>query len=248
MGIYSSHIIYLLFIIASPATNGRLYQRQFGLKSFGSLTEDVKILFSDEGNTFADTINKCTKFCSGDRRCIGIELCTIKEDRYRCRACCEWKRIRTKSNLTVDSQQCKYLEMADDRSSNVAVNKPASMISAFNPDYHFASNAVDGITVCPNGLYTIHTDVEFMPWIKIDLQNIADVIRVIVFNRQDNNVGENGTIHTCGFFQGPATSGDRIIVLCASGTTGNDVTLMIQSRQGETDILHVCEVQIFVET
>lgn len=61
------------------------------------------------------------------------------------------------------------------------------MISAFNPDYHFASNAVDGITVCPNGLYTIHTDVEFMPCIKIDLQNIADVIRVIVFNRQDNN-------------------------------------------------------------
>lgn len=61
-------------------------------------------------------------------------------------------------------------------------------------------------------------------------------------------VGGNGTVHTCGFFQGPATSGDRIIVLCSSGTTGNDVTFTIQSRQGETDILHVCEIRIFVET
>ncbi|XP_048742640.2 uncharacterized protein LOC125656094 [Ostrea edulis] len=177
---------------------------------------------------------------------------------YRCRACCEWKRIRTKSNLTVDSQQCKYLEMADDGSANVAVNKPASMISAYNPAYHLASKAVDDVTVCPNGLYTAHTAAEFKPWLKIDLQNIVDVTKVIVFNRQDYygerlhdlliTVGGNGTVHTCGFFQGPATSGDRIIVLCSSGTTGNDVTFTIQSRQGETDILHVCEIRIFVET
>lgn len=39
----------------------------------------------------------------------------------------------------------------------VAVDTPATMISAYNPDYHFASKAVDNVTVCPIGLSLAHT-------------------------------------------------------------------------------------------
>ena len=38
----------------------------------------------------------------------------------------------------------------------VAVNKPATMSSIYNPDFQQASNAVDNVTVCPTGLFTTH--------------------------------------------------------------------------------------------
>ena len=76
----------------------------------------------------------------------------------------------------------------------VAVNKPATMSSIFRPDYQHASNAVDNITVCPTGYSTAHTDWEFRPWIKIDLQAIYDVNSVVIYNRQDK-LGK--CIHIC---------------------------------------------------
>ena len=76
----------------------------------------------------------------------------------------------------------------------VAVNKPATMSSIFRPDYQYASNAVDNATVCPNGFSTAHTDWEFRPWIKIDLQAIYDVHSVVIYNRQD---GDGKCIHIC---------------------------------------------------
>ncbi|XP_061186410.1 uncharacterized protein LOC133194475 [Saccostrea echinata] len=136
--------------------------------------------------------------------------------------------------------------------SIIAVNKPASIISIYNPIYQNASDAVDNVTVCDNGLSTAHTNNEINPWIKIDLQNMFDVLEVLVYNRQDTygkrlhdlliNVDEN----YCGFFKGPAANGDRILFLCSSGSRGRIVTLMIKSKEGEEDILSVCEVQIFV--
>ena len=71
-------------------------------------------------------------------------------------------------------------------SLTVAVNKPATMSSIFESDYQHASNAVDNVTVCPTGLSTAHTQREFRPWIKIDLQAIYDVNSVVVYNRQDD--------------------------------------------------------------
>ena len=61
------------------------------------------------------------------------------------------------------------------------------------------------------------------------------------------NVGVNDTEHTCGFYKGPAKNEDRIIMFCTSLAHGSYVTLTILSLQGETDILHVCEIQIFVK-
>lgn len=69
----------------------------------------------------------------------------------------------------------------------VAVDKQATMISAYNPDYHFASKAVDNVTVCPIGLSLAHTGREFRPWIKIDLQSTYDARRVLIYNRQDRH-------------------------------------------------------------
>ena len=67
----------------------------------------------------------------------------------------------------------------------VAVNKPATMSSIYNPDYHQPSNAVDNVTVCPDGLFTAHSLSDFRPWIKIDLLDIYDLNSVVIYNRQD---------------------------------------------------------------
>lgn len=146
-------------------------QRQFRLKSFGSLTSAYKVLFSGDGGSFPAALRKCTKFCLGDRRCSGIEICQIKEDLYRYRACCEWMKLGEKAELTNDMSICKYYEM-EEETVNVAVFKPATLSSIYRPDYQKASNAVDNVIKCTSGFVTAHTEQEFQPWLKIDLQAI----------------------------------------------------------------------------
>ncbi|XP_062579207.1 uncharacterized protein LOC134241141, partial [Saccostrea cucullata] len=138
-----------------------------------------------------------------------------------------------------------------------AVNKPAAMISVFKPDYQFASNAVDNITLCPTGLTTAHTRQEINPWMEIDLQGIFDIVKVLIFNRQDQsgdrlhdlsiNVVENGKENGCGYFTGPGVTGGRLLLFCTSGSRGSRVRFVIHNRAGQTDILNVCEIQIFVD-
>ena len=67
----------------------------------------------------------------------------------------------------------------------VAVNKPATMSSVYKPYYQQASNAVNNVTVCPNGFSIAQTVYEFRPWIKIDLLHIYDLNSVVIYNRQD---------------------------------------------------------------
>ena len=59
------------------------------------------------------------------------------------------------------------------------------MSSSYTPHYHKASNAVDGVTVCPTGITLAHTLEEYRPWIKIDLQATYDVCSVVIYNRED---------------------------------------------------------------
>lgn len=61
------------------------------------------------------------------------------------------------------------------------------MVSVYTQDNRLGSNAVDNVTVCLTGLYTAHTGLAFRPWIKIDLQSTYDVIRAVVYNRQDGH-------------------------------------------------------------
>ena len=59
------------------------------------------------------------------------------------------------------------------------------MSSSHTPEYHKASNAVDGVTVCLSGHSLAHTLAEYRPWIKIDLQATYDVYSVVIYNRED---------------------------------------------------------------
>ena len=47
-------------------------------------------------------------FCSDDQRCIGIELCKMKDELFNCRVCCEWKKL---GNRAEAQPGCKYMEM-----------------------------------------------------------------------------------------------------------------------------------------
>lgn len=58
------------------------------------------------------------------------------------------------------------------------------------------------------------------------------------------NVGDNEQENSCGFFKGPASEGDQIVVYCASGSLGTYVLLKILSQPGKIDFFHVCEVQV----
>ncbi|XP_062616011.1 fucolectin-6-like [Saccostrea cucullata] len=98
---------------------------------------------------------------------------------------------------------------------------------------------------------------EFSPWLRIDLANTTSVSKVLVYNRRDCcggrfhdvsvNVNEPQSVQkfSCGFFPGPASNGDRILFLCENGAVGESVTIIMNDRNGQKSILHVCEVEVF---
>lgn len=61
------------------------------------------------------------------------------------------------------------------------------MVSVYTQNNRLGPNAVDNVTVCPTGMYTAHTGLAFRPWIKIDLRSTYDVVRAVVYNRQDGH-------------------------------------------------------------
>lgn len=65
----------------------------------------------------------------------------------------------------------------------VAVGMNGSLSSIYGKTT--ITNAVDNVIECTNYLLTAHTLDELQPWLKIDLQAIYDVKKVIIYNRQD---------------------------------------------------------------
>ena len=59
------------------------------------------------------------------------------------------------------------------------------------------------------------------------------------------SIGINGTENICGFYEGPAVTGQRVVVYCPYRTRGSYALLTIMTPSGETDILVVCEIQVF---
>ena len=59
------------------------------------------------------------------------------------------------------------------------------------------------------------------------------------------NIGINGTENTCGFYEGPGELGERVVVYCPYRTRGSYALLTIMTPLGKTDILLVCEIQVF---
>ncbi|XP_062606401.1 pentraxin fusion protein-like [Saccostrea cucullata] len=229
------------------------YHGEFNLRFYGKLpSKDYQTIFSAENQTFGRTINQCSQFCISDQRCIGIEICQIRQDLFQCRVCCEWKKMGT--NNIDEHPGCKYLEMENRGSENLAMN--ATMSTAYNIN-HLASNAVDGITTCiieSSPARVAHTDLEIRPWLKIILKNSVNVKEVLIYNRQDCcgekfhnvevNVTENGQKTPCGFYPGPGESKDRILFLCENGARGDGVIISIV-RNEQPVYLGVCEVEVF---
>ena len=103
-------LLLVLFPKAEFAKKQYHYQRTFKFTYFGSLTDDLEVLFSGEENTFHNAVKQCSEFCRSDRRCIGMELCKITEDRIRCRACCKTKREEEEIPLN-HTDRCRYMAM-----------------------------------------------------------------------------------------------------------------------------------------
>ncbi|XP_062606399.1 fucolectin-like isoform X2 [Saccostrea cucullata] len=246
-------IAFLLFaVVCESAYKAPEFHGEFHLKFFGKLSDKYsQTIFSSEGKSQMGTLAKCSKFCVNDQRCIGIELCHIREDWFQCRVCCEWKKIG--SNYYDDQPHCKYLEMEDKAEENVAAS---AVLSSIYDSRRKTAFAVDGVTECER--FTCpHSLAEFSPWLRVDLTNKTSVSKVLVYNRRDCcgerfhdvsvNVNEPESVRnfSCGFFPGPAVNGDRILFLCENGAVGESVTIMMNYRNGKKSYLHVCEVEVF---
>jgi hypothetical protein len=70
---------------------------------------------------------------------------------------------------------------------NVAMSKNVTMSSLwYLPIYHAGSYAVDGqVLNIPGAETCATTQAEVKPWLSIDLGNIYDIDRVVIYNRQD---------------------------------------------------------------
>lgn len=65
----------------------------------------------------------------------------------------------------------------------MAFNKTAILSSEYGKD-HGASNAVDGIKICPYGLRA-GSDYSVQPWLMIDLGDTYDVQKIVIYARND---------------------------------------------------------------
>jgi hypothetical protein len=58
---------------------------------------------------------------------------------------------------------------------------------------------------------------------------------------------DQGRNYPCGFYPGPADNGDRIVIPCRNGAFGSSVKIHIVSKEGQLDVIHVCEVEVYSE-
>lgn len=97
-----------LILTAGVESNSKCNQISFILKAFGYLANRNKVLFTANGKSRGDDINHCSKFCFGDRRCIGMEICKISDGFYLCRACCHLM-IKSEEQYLTNSD-CRYFQ------------------------------------------------------------------------------------------------------------------------------------------
>ncbi|XP_048741965.2 uncharacterized protein LOC125655640 [Ostrea edulis] len=157
-----------LFAIPIAGCQQAYYHAEFRLRFFGKLSNNnYQTIFSAVGATFGESMNSCSKFCSKDQRCVGIETCQIRSDLFQCRVCCEWKKM---GNNVDEQPGCKYLEMNNGNGENLASTANLSTVHVHHGKPLAASHAVDGLVLCPNTSQMAHTIYERNPWLAIDLK------------------------------------------------------------------------------
>ncbi|XP_052691246.1 uncharacterized protein LOC128169121 [Crassostrea angulata] len=157
----------------------------------------------------------------------------------------------------------KYDIVCEEAASNLALNKPATQSSTFTrPEagLNYSANlAVDG----NNGTDQVvdkcsHTeDGDTNPWWSVDLQAIYTIKSVRIFNRGIDKWGvdvsdrlQNVTVIVgqtesdvntpCGFFAGPGTLSQLVVIDCQTSPQGRFVKISII-----TEHLTLCEVEVF---
>eukprot|EP00105_Crassostrea_gigas_P035975 XP_019920123.1 PREDICTED: fucolectin-like [Crassostrea gigas] len=139
---------------------------------------------------------------------------------------------------------------------NIAIGKPAKQ-SSTKLDYN-AAYAVDGIRetnfLVHECTYTANGNTN--PWWMVDLQAVYTITSVRILNRGIDKYGdvsfrledvtvtvgltESDISTPCGFFAGPGTASQLVVIDCPTSTQGRFVKI---SKTTET--LTLCEVDVF---
>ena len=75
----------------------------------GRPANDFKSIFTMEDKTFGLLFHKCFRRCQMNEQCIGLEICKMSEEVFRCQACCKWKKRRN-YGFSAGSSDCTYYE------------------------------------------------------------------------------------------------------------------------------------------
>ncbi|XP_052694391.1 neurogenic locus notch homolog protein 3-like [Crassostrea angulata] len=140
---------------------------------------------------------------------------------------------------------------------NIALGKPAEQSSTLL-DYN-AADAVDGYNGTEFGVdkWCAHTDDgDTNPWWRVDLQAVYYITSVRILNRGRDQYGdlsyrlqdvtvtvgltESDVSTPCGFFAGPGTASQLVVIDCPTSPQGRFVKI-----SKTTEYLTLCEVDVF---
>ncbi|XP_065935740.1 uncharacterized protein [Magallana gigas] len=180
-----------------------------------------------------------TDECQNDP-CLNGATCTNTPGSFNCTCDAGWTGI-----------------VCDEVLPNIALGKPAEQSSTFN-DYN-ASYAVDG----DNGTYVgvdkcaVTRDGDRNPWWSVDLQAVYNITSVRILSSRMDIYGrdfssrlrdvtvtvgltESDVNTLCGFFAGPGTASQPVVIDCSTPPQGRFVKI-----SKTTEYLSLCEVDVF---
>ena len=104
-----SALLPLVFVSHITLCDSQTYTgRKFEIKATVPLpSTDFKPLFTVDDSK--DMFHRCFFLCERNQQCIGVEICKVKEDLFRCQACCEWKKEK-KYTTQSGASNCTYYE------------------------------------------------------------------------------------------------------------------------------------------
>nr|XP_022302975.1 uncharacterized protein LOC111110670 isoform X2 [Crassostrea virginica] len=246
-----SSLLLLVFVSHITLCDSQAYAgRKFEIKATVPLpSTDFKALFTVDDSK--DMFHRCFFLCERNQQCIGVEICKVKEDLFRCQACCEWKKVKKYGTMS-GASNCTYYEQQIDFGTNLALNKSATLSTTQADPKYNPSNAVDGKKYCTISSPGAVSDHSLRPWLLIQLKMTFDVTMVTAFASYYRYELDDITVivsdghvnHTCGGqYPGPTQPYDVVRFLCGPGTRGSNITILRNTTN--TGYLNVCEVEIF---